>query len=403
MRRSNAPLLLAIFVEAMGYGAIFGLLADLQDTYGFDNAGLGLIAAIAFPAALLGQLGLSRFADRGYTRALLWAGLVFASAGMIWFWLGDSLWEFVLARALVGLGSGTFIPAARRVILSRNPDNPGQAISMAGAADIGGFVMGIPLAKGLESLLGNPNDPFLVIALCLAVVGPIAAMTPEPPLHDEHASGEELRRVFGIPLARGGIMIGLGFAVLIGTFDAVASRFLKDLGGTDGELVLVMVSLFVPLVLFMPIAGRFVDKHGPIRCGVGALLLASPLVVGFGFTRSLLAIAGLGAVVALAYSVVYTAGQAAVAGGTIPVGLAGAGQGAYEATYAVGAMVCAYIAPRLYDSDSAALMWAVAGVATVAFAIGTWMTASSSRAEIVHIDDLHEPPSDATPDANMRS
>ncbi len=74
MRRSNTPLLLAILVEAMGYGAIFGLLADLQDHYGFADYGLGLIAAIAFPAALIGQLGLSRFADRGFTRALLWAG-----------------------------------------------------------------------------------------------------------------------------------------------------------------------------------------------------------------------------------------------------------------------------------------------------------------------------------------
>ena len=49
--RRNASLLLAICVEAMGYGAVFGLLADLQDKYrfppifGFNEAGLGLIAA----------------------------------------------------------------------------------------------------------------------------------------------------------------------------------------------------------------------------------------------------------------------------------------------------------------------------------------------------------------------
>jgi predicted MFS family arabinose efflux permease len=153
----------------------------------------------------------------------------------------------------------------------------------------------------------------------------------------------------------------------------------------------------------MPIAGRFVDRHGPIRCGVGALLISSPLVVGFGLTRSLLAIAGLGAVVALAYSVVYTAGQAAVAGGTIPRGLAGAGQGAYEATYAIGAMTCSFIAPLLYDRNSAFLMWAVAGTTTVLFGLGTWFTASGSRAEIVHMDDLHEPPTGPVSDATMRS
>jgi MFS family permease len=390
MRRSNIPLLLAIMVEAMSYGAIFGLLAALQDKYGFPDIGLGLIASIAFPAALIGQLGLSRFADRGYTRVLLWFGLGMAAAGMVWFFFGRSLWEFVFARALVGLGSGTFIPAARRVILSRDPDNPGQAISIAGAADIGGFVLGIPLALGLKAVFHNPNAPFLAIAIALAVVGPIAASSPEPPVRDEHATGEELRRVFSIPLARGGITIGLGFAVIIGTFDAVAARFLKDLGGTDSELVLVMVALFVPLVLFMPVAGRIVDKRGPIRCGVLALICAAPAVVAFGATRRLWVVAILGAGVALAYSIVYTSGQAAVAGGTIPLGLAGAGQGAYEATYAIGAMTCSLIAPLLYNHRNALLMWTVAGVASIGFATATWFGAASSRRDLVHVDALQE-------------
>jgi len=379
VRRSNVPLLLAIMVEAMGYGAIFGLLADLQDKYGFPQWGLGLIAASAFPAALVGQLGLSRYADRGYTRKLLWLGLVTAAAGMIWFWLGSSLWEFVVARILVGIGSGTFIPAARRVIISRNPDNPGAAISMAGAADIGGFLIGIPVAKGLETLLSapgevDPNTPFLVLAILLVIVGPISTFIPEPPIHDELSGGAEIRKVFGIRLARAGLSIGLGFAVIIGTFDSVASRFLKDLGGSDGELVAVMIALFVPLVLFMPVAGRLVDRIGPVRAGSTALFVASPMVVGFGLTRNLLFIGVLGGFVALLYSVVYTAGQSAVATATIPRGLTGAGQGAYEATYAIGAMTCSFVAPLLYTRNDAFVMWFVAGLASVGFAVATVMT-----------------------------
>ena len=299
MRRSNVPLLLAIVVEAMAYGAIFGLLADLQDKFGFEQNGLGLIAAVAFPAALVGQLGLSRYADRGYTRKLLWFGLATAAAGMIWFWLGDTLFEFVFARVLVGLGSGTFIPAARRIILSHNPHNPGQAISMAGAADIGGFVLGIPVAKGLEQYFNSPNTPFLVLAIALLIVGPLATLSPEPPIIESHSGGAEVRKVFSIPLARAGIFIGLGFAAIIGTFDAIAARFLKDLGGTDSELIIVMIALFVPLVVAMPFAGKLVDHHGPTRCGTIALLVAAPLVVGFGLTRDLVFIGILGGLVAL--------------------------------------------------------------------------------------------------------
>ena len=385
MRRSNVPLLVAIMVEAMGYGAIFGLLADLQDRYGFPNWGLGLIAASAFPAALIGQLGLSRYADRGYTRQLLWLGLATAAAGMIWFWQGQALWEFVLARVLVGIGSGTFIPAARRVIISRNPDNPGTAISMAGAADIGGFLIGIPVAKGLETLFSTgdvrqPNAPFLVLAILLAIVGPISTLIPEPPVAEEQHGGDEIRKVFSIPLARAGLSIGLGFAVIIGTFDSVASRFLKDLGGSDGELIAVMIALFVPLVVFMPIAGRLVDRVGPVKAGCTALFFCAPLVVGFGLTRNLLGIAILGGSVALLYSIVYTSGQSAVAAATIPRGLTGAGQGAYEATYAVGAMTCSFIAPLLYHRDNAFLMWLVAGIASLGFALAARVTAQGEDA-----------------------
>ena len=390
-RRSNTPLLLAIVAEAMGYGAIFGLLADLQDKFGFSTYGLGLIAASAFPAALVGQLGLSRHADKGHTRRLLWFGLATAAAGMIWFWLGNSLWEFIVARMLVGLGSGTFIPSARRAILARDPHNPGKAISMAGAADIGGFLIGIPIAKQLEGVFGgDPNRPFLVLAVILMIIGPLATLIDEPPISEHHPGGEELRAVYGLPLARAGIFIGLGFAALIGSFDSIAARFLKDLGGTDNELTVVMIALFVPLVVAMPLAGRLVDRIGPVRAGTAALVVASPVVLAFGLTRNLGVISALGATVALAFAVVYTSGQAAVAGATVPVGLSGAGQGAYEATYAVGSMVCALMAPILYMAENAMPMWTVISALTLVAAAAAWWTAGETRREEVHMAELEQ-------------
>jgi len=314
-----------------------------------------------------------------------------AAAGMIWFWLGDSLWEFVCARMLVGLGSGTFIPSARRAILAGNPHNPGRAISMAGAADIGGFLLGIPVAKQLEAITGSPNTPFLILAVLLMIVGPVATLIPEPVVHEHHATGAEMRRVYGIPLARSGIFIGLGFAAIIGTFDAVAARFLKDLGGTDTELTLVMIALFIPLVVAMPFAGRLVDHVGPVKAGTLALVLATPFVALFGLTRDLIAIALIGTCVALAFSVVYTAGQAAVAGGTVPVGLTGAGQGAYEATYAIGSMICALMAPLLYQEDDAARLWLWVATLSLIAGAAAWRTAGASRTAEVHLAELEDP------------
>lgn len=413
MRRSNVPLLMAILVEAMGYGAIFGLLAHLQDTYHFPDWGLSLIASSAFPAALIGQLGLARFADRGHTRKLLWIGLATAAMGMVWFFLGTALWEFVIARALVGLGSGTFIPAARRVIISRAPGSAGEAVAAAGAADIGGFLLGIPVAAGLKALADSAslgfvhpvNWPFGALCILLLIVGPIAASVPEPPVHHD-AHPEALRAVFRLPAARSGLAIGVGFSVAIGTLDAIASRFIIDLGASDGELVGVMVALAVPLVLFMPVAGRLVDRIGPLKAGAAALLATVPLFIGYGLTRHLWLVAILGAGQALANSVVYTAGQAAVANSTHRAGLVAAGQGAYEATAAVGGFVCSFSAPLLYHRPGhhhgPLLMWSTMALLVAIAATVSRAWARSAPADADRPDTHHPVPGTQTAAANDR-
>ena len=80
----------------------------------------------------------------------------------------------------------------------------------------------------------------------------------------------------------------MGFSVAIGTLDAIAARFLKDLGANDKETVIVMLALSIPLVGFMPIAGKFVDRVGPLKAGFMGLIATVPLFVGYGFTRSCL-------------------------------------------------------------------------------------------------------------------
>ena len=125
--RQRVPKLLyaATAFEALGYGAIFALLAELQDAYHLPTYGLGLIAGSSFLAGLGAQVGLARYADRGHTRLLLRLGLAIAAVGMLWFGLASHLWEFVGARVLLGVGSGMFVPAARRVVVARS-GGPGR-------------------------------------------------------------------------------------------------------------------------------------------------------------------------------------------------------------------------------------------------------------------------------------
>ena len=154
--------------EALGYGAIFALLAELQDEYHLPTYGLGLIAGTSFLAGLGAQVGLARYADRGYTRLLLRVGLAVAAAGMLWFGLASQLWEFIGARLLLGLGSGMFVPAARRVVVSRSGPKSGEALGRLASVEVAGFISGPPIAALLAALFGL-HAPFLFLAAALAL------------------------------------------------------------------------------------------------------------------------------------------------------------------------------------------------------------------------------------------
>ena len=65
--RADTLLLMACsFAVATSNSVIFAALGDLQDTYGFPDSGLGLIAGSGFLAGLLVQLFVSPFADRTF-------------------------------------------------------------------------------------------------------------------------------------------------------------------------------------------------------------------------------------------------------------------------------------------------------------------------------------------------
>src|SRR6188474_1009661 len=68
------PYFVATFFVAAGGGLIFPLLAELQEAHDLPTWGLGVISALFFAGAVVGQLVLAPLADRGHTRPLLLIG-----------------------------------------------------------------------------------------------------------------------------------------------------------------------------------------------------------------------------------------------------------------------------------------------------------------------------------------
>ena len=96
------PLLLATGSIGIANSVVFALLSNLQDKYGFSDAGLGLIAGSGFLVGLIGQILLAPFADRGHSKTLLLAGLACAVLGNVLFAVSGSLSTLVASPLLSG-------------------------------------------------------------------------------------------------------------------------------------------------------------------------------------------------------------------------------------------------------------------------------------------------------------
>ena len=94
------PLFFLTAILMVGYGALFSLLAEIRDAFGFSSSAIGFIAGSAFVAGFIAQLGLSSYADRGHGARMLQIGLALSALGTAWMIFANTLPEW-LAKLLL--------------------------------------------------------------------------------------------------------------------------------------------------------------------------------------------------------------------------------------------------------------------------------------------------------------
>jgi MFS family permease len=366
-------LLIVSGTVTVGFGAIFALLPDYQRELHFAPWGLGVAVSASFLAGFTAQVALSRFADRGFGRAMLVGGVLVSVAGLLWLALAHHLVELVGARIVLGLGEGAFVPAARRVVIERNPDNLGAALGKLSSYTVGGFLLGPPIGAVLASWFGL-RAPFFLLAALLACAVPTVAR-----MHVPAVAGDSPRRALRILLRsrglRAGLLLGATLYVPIGVYDSLWARFLEDRGATRLFVALSLTIFAAPISLLAPLGGRIADRYGPLRVGAICAVCTVPFVVAYGFVTTPIFLA----MIAFAHSVFDSgstpAGQAAVASASPPE-LVAAGQGLYEATGLVIAATSAAIAAPLYGQWGAAALWCPLAGAIGLFGVLAYRTGS---------------------------
>ena len=370
-RRADALLLAATAIETMGHGAIFALLADLKSEYGLSGQGIGVIAATSFFAGLISQMTIARYADRGHSRLMLRVGLVVAGIGMLGFGLSGELWQFVLMRLLLGLGSGAFMSASRRVLVMRDLSRTGEILGRLTAVEVAGFIAGPPVAALIASTFGL-RAPFIVLAGALTLTAPAVAWLVEPPAAVT-TEKRALRVLLANPAVLAGLAVGAAWSLAMGVFAAVWAVFLKDRGASTNFVGISLAVFAFPLVLFSAAGGRLADRVGPVRAAVFSMTLTVPVMLLYGFSDNLWVLCFIALVHSGIDSVTMPAARIAVARAAPPELLA-SGQGLSGGVGALIGGVASLVAAPVYEGAGSLAVWGMgaAGIGLFTLLAAWW-------------------------------
>src|SRR6266540_6991757 len=139
--RPVLPLFLGEAIVWTGFGAVLPVLPIYYTEQGIDFATLGLVIA-AWPAArLIGEPVFGWLADRTARVPLMVAGLLLAGVFTVMPLAVSGPVAFFVLRALVGLATAIYDPAARGYVTDATPpERRGEAFGLYGAAQMAGLL-----------------------------------------------------------------------------------------------------------------------------------------------------------------------------------------------------------------------------------------------------------------------
>ena len=364
----------------LGFAAVFALLPKLQDKHGLPTWGLGLVTATSVLCSVYAQLTFARFADRGHAQRIMRIGIAAMCAGFLWFSFATELWQFALARAVVGFGGGMFAPAARRTVVARDPDRAGERLGMMVAVEVGGFVIGPPLAFAIYAA-GGLRLPFLapVVLLVLAGLSLRVRVRDQDQIETAVRTKGEIRSVLALPAARAALLIGAAANLSIGAFEPVIAKQLTDIGASDTAAGLTLASFALPYVFFAWYGGRVADRFGAYRTAVISMLCTVPFVAMFGLAETALAIAIVGVIRSCFDTITTPSGSAAMAHAS-PFKLLATGQGLYGANSSLMTGIAALAGAPIYDIWGAKALWFASAGSMLVLTVATGFLAMRAGA-----------------------
>lgn len=394
------PLLLAELIVWLGFGALLPIMPLYFTANGVELALLGVVVA-AWPAArLVGEPVFGWVADRWRRVPLMVAGNIGAGIFLFLPLVLVGAGPFIALRALAGLSTAIYDPAARGYITDATPpERRGEAFGLYGAAQMGGLLLG-PAIGGLGSaFFGGVAFIFwfgaissILAGLAIAVrvreqpAGPRSSRAPSIDLTEfahepDHLLGRANPPAAGGAAAPGptslanrmlvaAILFTLGGNFSAGTYEVIWSLYLTDLGA-GLELVGLTFALFgLPVLLLSPAFGRRVDRGGMTIYLVAGTVLPVLAALAYTVIEDPLLSIPLILVEATGFAMFNPALYTIVAAGS-PAGRSSTAQGVFGAAGTLGFVVASLLTGRLAEIDIR-LPFLVFAVVMTTFTIGAF-------------------------------
>jgi DHA1 family multidrug resistance protein-like MFS transporter len=345
-------------VQASGMTAVLPILPLYADKHGADLSFIGLMVGAYMAANLIGLPPAGWLSDRMGRRRLMAIGLLGFGLASFGFLIFDSPWAFVILRACEGLAAACFTPAALAYVADRAPEGlRGTRIAQLTVAQNVGMLIGPVFGGGLVMAFGLAA-PFWALAVLCGVGGLLVARLPggghaEAQARREKTGGRDpvgiWKEIRWLPFA------GLSFRVLangfaIGMYESIWAIYLRDLGGTPWHISLSWTLFALPAIVLAGMAGRTIDRGGPVRPLVLGALFSSILVMSYGMTQSVPLLLWLGVVEGIGFAFAYPA-QSAMMVQLAPEALRGRVIGLITAMSTIGALIGAMLSPLLYKNS----------------------------------------------------
>ena len=355
-----------------GVSSVFALLAEIHNEYGIAERNLGWIAGSAFIGALVTQLWLSRYADRGYGGLLMRAGVAASAIGLLWFGLADQLWQFVIARLVLGAGVGMIVPASRRYIIVNAGDDQGRQLGAFYGAYIAGFVVGPPLAGAL-TVAFNVKTPFIIFgALTAATYASVYRLVIPAAKNLLRDDKRVLRRLIRVREMVAALLVVVSFRYSIGVFEPLWAPHLDNLGASTMVISLSLTGFALPMLIIARWAGSLSDRYSPRITSLLSAFATVPLMASYGWITAVPVLF----IAAMPYGImeaIQSPGSQAAVSNAAPKDDAAAAQGLGEAMGSAASMIGALSAAPLYSWLGAGPAFLIGAITMMGLLTSSWI------------------------------